>query len=190
MKTYINLLAAIAMPLSVLIGCGTQEIKPIELLKNTTFEGGATVPVDWGYITGKDFFIGEWNDKEFVSPNRSAKITAVKSDTFQIAFWYQTISDNLPFGKDVTLRVKIKGKLNGKGVSIAIRTDDTEIVSGRAEQFITTENLSPITGIFDWTEKTIALSNIRSSSKSITVYFIYLPNTTGEVYFDNASLTY
>jgi hypothetical protein len=181
--------AAIVLPL-LFTRCAKEEAKPQQLLVNGNFENGNTVPTDWGYITEKDIYNGEWSDKEFVSPSKSVKISSLKNDTTLFSFWYQTITDNLPFGKDVTLKVKIKGNMLGKGVSIAIRTDDTTIPTGRADQFITTEKLSPITGSFNWSERIITLANVKPTSKSITVYFIYLQNTTGEVYFDNASLTY
>jgi hypothetical protein len=181
--------ASIVLPL-LFTRCAKEEAKPQQLLVNGNFENGNTVPTDWGYITEKDIYTGEWSDKEFVSPSKSAKISSLKSDTTVFSFWYPTITGNLPFGKDVTLKVKIKGNITGKGVSIAIRTDDTTIPSGRAEQFITTQNLSPITGSFNWSEKTITLANVKPTSMSITVYFIYLSNTTGEVYFDDAILTY
>jgi hypothetical protein len=181
--------AAIVLPF-FFTRCAKEEAKPQQLLTNGNFESGNTVPTDWGYITEKDIYSGEWSDREFVSPSKSAKISSSKSDTTAFCFWYQTINDNLPLGKDVTLKIKLKGNMLGKGISIAIRTDDTTMPSGRAEQFITTENLSPMTGSFDWSERIITLANVKPTSKSITVYFIYLPNTTGEVYFDNASLTY
>jgi hypothetical protein len=47
MKPYINMLAAIASPLSLLIGRGRQEIKPTELLTNTTFKVGNTSTVSY-----------------------------------------------------------------------------------------------------------------------------------------------
>jgi hypothetical protein len=181
--------ATIVLPL-LFTRCAKEEAKPQQLLVNGNFENGNTVPTDWGYITEKDIYNGEWSDKEFVSPCKSAKISSLKSDSTVFSFWYQTITDNLPFGKDVTLKVKIKGNMSGKAISIASRTDDTTIPTGRVEQFITTENLSPITGSFNWSERIITLSNVKPTSKSIIVYFINLPNTTGEVYFDNASLTY
>ena len=48
----------------------------------------------------------------------------------------------------------------------------------------------PITGTFDWKEQSIKMTKVGENIKSLTVYLVYLPNTTGEVYFDDISLTY
>jgi len=86
--------------------------------------------------------------------------------------------------------VKIKSNLTGDGVSVAIRGDNTTQPTGTGEQFVTTQGTSTISDTFDWTDYSIKLSNVDASTKSLTVYLNYLPNTTGEVYFDDISLAY
>lgn len=102
----------------------------------------------------------------------------------------QTLNTDIPTGKSLTLRVRIKGQLEGDGVSIAIRGDDTSNISGVGEQFATTQGPSPISGTFNWTEYGLNLDTIEPNIKSLTVYLIYLPNTTGTVYFDDVSLVF
>ncbi len=105
----------IVLPL-FFIRCAKEETKPQQLLVNGNFENGNTVPTYWGYITEKDIYNGEWSDKEFVSPSKSAKISSLKSDTTLFSFWYQTITENLPFGKDVTLKPRLRiRELKGEG---------------------------------------------------------------------------
>jgi hypothetical protein len=86
--------------------------------------------------------------------------------------------------------VKIKSKLEGTGASIAIRGDDTFPPSGSAEQFVTTQAITPISGTFAWTEYTIKLDDVETATRSLTVYLMILPNTTGEAYFDDVSLSF
>ena len=89
-----------------------------------------------------------------------------------------------------SLEVKIKSNLIGEGISIVIRGDNTVHPTGTAEQFVTTQGSSPISGTFDWTDYGVKLANVDASTQSLTVYLVYLQNTTGEVYFDDISLTY
>ena len=70
-----------------------------------------------------------------------------------------------------------------------IRGDDTYQPSGSAEAFATTQGEIPITGVQDWTEYSVTLGSVPSQAKSLTVYLVFLPQTTGTVAFDAASLT-
>src|SRR6185436_3602573 len=101
----------------------------------------------------------------------------------------QTMTAIIPHGKNITLKAKIKGNLTGIGASIAIRGDIESPADGGAEQFATTQDQTPITGSSDWQDYSVTLVNINSNIKTITVYLLLLPNTTGEVYFDDLSLT-
>lgn len=52
-----------------------------------------------------------------------------------------------------------------------------------------TQGEVPITGLKDWTEYRVTLNEVPSRIESLTVYLLFLPNTTGTVYFDEVSLT-
>lgn len=102
----------------------------------------------------------------------------------------QPFSTNIPIGKSLSLSVRIKGQLEGEGVSIVIRGDDSPLADGSREQFATTQGNSPIGGAFNWTKFSIGLGTVEPNIQSITVFLVYLPNTTGNVYFDDVSLTF
>ena len=99
--------------------------------------------------------------------------------------WYQSYSGEMPKGKDLVLKVKIKGKnLTNQGISIAIRADRPSTTS----QFSTTQAHQSITGTFDWTDYTVRLIKVADDANKIFVFLVFLPSTTGEVYFDDISL--
>ena len=134
-----------------------------------------------------------WSTTEAYSGEKSLHINTETIDSLDFSHWAQIINSNIPVGKDVTLKAKIKSELSGEGISLVIRGDDTEDPrdnDGLAEQFITTYGKTEITGNFDWKEYTLKLENVESEIKSLTVFLIYLQNTTGGVYFDDITLTY
>ncbi|PHN07005.1 hypothetical protein [Flavilitoribacter nigricans] len=161
-----------------------------ELLTNGDLEIGSGTPNGW--FTGPsctDIDLS-WTDEESFSPSKSVKIsnTTLESDCF--TYWGQHRNTDIPTGKSLTLRAMIKGQLEGNGVGIVIRGDDTPDISGTAEQFATTQGVSPISGTFDWTEYSLSLGPIEATTKSLTVYLVYHPGTTGDVYFDDVSLEF
>ena len=186
----LQFLIFLAFGIFLITGCSEDEIESRQLIKNGDVETGSITPNNWWNGKGSDTFLLNWSNQESFSGNKSLRISAQTADTEEIAVWAQTISTDLPSGMDVTLRAKIKGDLSGEGVSIVIRGDDTVELSGRAEQFATSQQTSPISGNFEWSEFSIKLADIDATTKSLTVYLIFLENTTGEVYFDDISLTY
>jgi hypothetical protein len=118
------------------------------------------------------------------------EISTQISQSPDFAFWAQTINTDLPIGKSVTLKAKVKGKMTGGGISLVIRGDNTSQPSGTGEQFVTTQGISPISGTFDWTDFSVKLPSVDATTQSLTIYLVYLPNSTGEVYFDDISLTF
>lgn len=189
-KSYLYLL--LLMPL-LFIGCkkdDIQEASANELLSNGDLEIGSGTPNGWfgnGPCPNTEL---SWTDEEAFSPSKSLKISNSTLESSCFSFWGQTFNTDIPTGKSLSLRVRIKGQLEGQGVSIAIRADDTPQVQGTGEQFATTQGTSPISGTFNWTEFSIGLGTVESNIQSITVYLVYLPNTTGTVYFDDVSLTF
>jgi hypothetical protein len=172
-------------------GCEKERDQKIELIINGTVESGSLMPDGWWFGRGHANFNVFWTDQVSLSPSRSLGISTQVADSLQFAYWGQTISDNIPVGENVTLKVKIKvNNVMGRGLSIAIRGDITNSPSGGSEQFVTSQYATRISGTFDWKEYSIRMSNIKASIQSLTVYLIFLPNTTGEAYFDNISLYY
>ena len=93
----------------------------------------------------------------------------------------------------IKLTVNIKTEnLEGPGVAIALRCDGPE-VNGQIQfsQFVTSQGTIPIKGTKDWTKYTVELDQkVRPGIETINVYFLYLEDTSGTVYFDDASLIY
>lgn len=192
MQQNIKLLLLLFLPL-IFTNCekdNAQAASANELLSNGDLEVGSATPDGWfrsAPCTNTSF---EWTDEEAFSPKMSLKISNSQLESDCFSFWGQTFNSNIPTGKSLSLRVRIKGQLEGDGVSVAIRGDDTPEVAGTGEQFATTQSFTTISGTFNWTEYIVRLNPIEETIQSLTVYLVYLPNTTGNVYFDNISLTF
>ncbi|ADB41366.1 hypothetical protein [Spirosoma linguale] len=122
------------------------------------------------------------------SPQYSLKINcnAIKNDTTFCYYGQQKIvTDNIPIGAKLTLKAKIKTVLVGNGVSLAIRGDK----NGKAAFFATTEGKTAITGTKDFTEYSVVLDSYPGNIDNLQIFMVYLPKTTGYVYFDDVSLT-
>jgi hypothetical protein len=159
------------------------------MLGNANMESGTTAPSTWFNRTPTSAIPAMWSTDAASSPSHSLKISQTTViDPSDYNYWGQTYSGTIPVGKDLTLKVKIKGdKLTGAGVSIVIRADGATTPN---LQFISTEGVTSISGTFDWKTYTLTLPKLNSDVKYVIIYFIYLPNTTGTVYFDDASLTH
>jgi hypothetical protein len=182
-----------------LLSCGKKDIiVPTQVLLNTDIESGGTKPDYWFVNPGTSgAYTGTWTDEESSSKAHSLKISANATQTTDFAYWVQTYSQTtvgatLPFGKDLTLSLKIKGKdLVGQGLSIAIRADNALTpTSSAGSTFVTTQGNVQINGTFDWKTYTVKMSNLRSDALYVYVFLVYLPNTTGTAYFDDVTLTY
>jgi len=173
----------------MLQGCHRDDVQPMQMVTGGDLEAGTSLPIGWYYDNGQNNYSVAWTEDEAASPKRSLKISTQTSST-NFAFWGLSMNTNIPVGKDVTLRVKIKGNLIGSGVSLAVRGDDTDRPQGSAEQFKSTQGNISITGNVDWREYNVKLEKVGANIKSLTVYLVYLQNTTGDAYFDDVSLTY
>lgn len=187
-----NLLFATILMLALIMlnGCSKDESQEFygPLLTNGNVELGSSTPESWNYATSEQGFNFSWTSLESFSSSHSLAISTSVSHP-NIAVWSQTISWNIPCGYQVVLKAKIKCNLTGEGVAIAMRGDDTVTPSGSAEEFASTQTVFAISGTSDWKDWYIATSsNLSNTIKSITVYLIYLANTTGEVYFDDIEL--
>ena len=183
-------------------GCSKKtpyEYKGIELLENGNMEEKESDerPRGWWYNRGTNVNDVDPDSKQttltydLTDPNNKClKINGV-TDSKNFAFWAQTISNNIPVGKKVKLKIRVKTEnLTGTGAAIAIRCDDAVKPTGSAEQFTTTQKRIPIVDSSDKYYSIELNERIRADIKSITVYLLFLGNTSGTVYFDDASLIY
>lgn len=168
--------------------CQEEDEPPVNLLLNSDIEAGTNQPSNWLLPINNDQQLYEltWSDEEAFSPQRALKIaTQTENEPEDFSYWVQAVRQNIPFGRNITLRAMIKGNLTGQGVSIVIRTDDED----SQLQFVTTQGSTSITGDFDWTEYSISLESVDSETNTILIFLVYTSGTTGEVYFDDVTLT-
>jgi hypothetical protein len=167
-------------------------VPPDQLLTNLDMEAGSeNQPNSWWLGPFATDTTTLWTTEESSSATHSLELKATVSDT-TVLYWGQTYQGVTPVGKDVTLTIKVKGKnIAGDGAAIALRGDDTSIpvTYTTVIDFNTTEHTTKIDGTFDWTSYSIKLTNVSPYTKSISVFLILLPHTTGKVYFDDAQLT-
>jgi len=178
------------LTLFTFFGCKKEEVQTGQLIINGNVELGTETSDNWWHSTDQENFNVIWTDQVSFSPVKSLEISNQVTDPIKSAFWGQSISSNLPYGKAITLKVKIKGNLKGSGLFLAIRGDDTNPASGDPEQFVTTQGITTISGTFDWTDYSLMLSSVDASTKILNVFLFYSPNTTGEAFFDDITLSY
>jgi hypothetical protein len=190
MKTSLVLLSSVTllMVATLFSGCSKDDPSPVkEMLVNGNMEAGSTAPNAWFNSNPTSSIAYTWTTDASASSSHSIKISqsAASSDFAALG---QNYAGTIPVGKDVTLSVKIKGvNLVGGGAAIAVRTDGA---STPDLQFSSTEGAKSIAGTFDWTTYNVKLTNVSADAKYVIVYLIYLPNTTGTLYYDDASLTH
>ena len=167
-------------------------LNPVQILVNTDVETGTLAPNSWGADPGTSgVYSLEWTKDIAFSSTHSLKISAQNSTSPGFSYWYQAFQGEMPNGKDLILSAKIKGdNLTGQGVSIAIRGDNSIPATSNGSQFMTTQGATSIQGTFDWTTYSVKLTNLSSDTKRLYVFLVYLPNTTGTVYFDDITLTH
>jgi len=169
----------------ITISCKKEDQIPTQLLVNPDieskafsgwFNGGTDYPSD-----------AEITDEESFSPSHSLKIDKATIDNSNYWYWYQKYEGVMPYGEELTLTAKIKGKnLIGKGISIAIRGDKQDSVS----QFVTTYGYIDISGTFNWTQYNFTLSELNSDVTKLWVFLVFNNSTTGTVFFDDITLTH
>jgi len=162
---------------------------PTYSLQNTNFEIGNSYPEFWWQgATNRNLFNIELVNDVFHSSSKSVKIRSNNSAN-EFSFWAQTIQADELIGKSINVDIKVKSEnISGEGIAIAIRGDDTITPRNGAEIFSTTQNNVKIDGTFDWTTYSVSIDSIPENIKSITIYLIYLRNTSGTVYFDDINL--
>lgn len=176
----------------VLDSCKKNESEPeTALVKNGNveqkFEG-------WNFFDtsisgGSSAYAMGFTDEAASSPRYSLKINCneARSDTAFSYFGQHNISTaGIPIGAKITLKAKVKTvDIKGEGISIALRGDKAR----KIVFFETTENKAKITGTKDFTEYTATLNSYPGDIDDLMIFLVYLPGTTGQVYFDDISLT-
>jgi hypothetical protein len=173
----------------IIFSCDRNDPEPgIEIALNGDMETGATFPMGWNFAPG--LIAGHsssWSTEQASSGTRSLSIST-PGNINSIALWsqYYGNADKNVSGKDLTFLVKVKGNnLAGLGISIAMRAD-----AGSGNKFVTTEGVKAIKGTFDWTTYAVNIPLVPEDATGVYLFLIFLPNSTGTVYFDDASLTY
>ena len=177
--------------LLLFISCNEEEDQTIsQLLANTDIEQGSVAPAGWitNQLDGSGLeFI--WNEQEASSGSRSLQIQKISDETEVWGYWAQIFQGDIPHGKNIELSAMIKGNdIQGTGISIAVRADREGLASSEG-QFVTTQGTIPINGTFDWKNERILLADLKPDVSRILVFLIYLPETTGEIYFDDVTLS-
>lgn len=167
------------------------EPTPSYHLVNTTLEEDDFSERPWWHGgLESQLYAFEWSTEHAASPTHSLKLEKTTGENASFGFWAQTIRADSLVGGGVTLTASIRLRgVQGEGVAIAIRGDDTPLPSGEAEVFATTEKEVQITGSWGWAPYSVTLPDVPPEIQSITVYLIQLPGTRGSVYFDDIDLS-
>jgi hypothetical protein len=159
-----------------------------QLLENGDIESGMEGIWWTGRTSGYDIAA---STEHFVSGARSLSISSEYDhgdDNF--TFWAQSVRLENPAGLKFTLSVSLKLEdVAGEGISIAIRGDDTDPIRGAAEAFASTQGIVKVDGTSDWTTLDVDLQDMPNDVRVVTIYLIYLPHSTGTVYFDDVKLS-
>jgi hypothetical protein len=163
--------------------------KLIYIPMNSGLELGVSVPDGWYKSENADEL--SWTDEEACGGDLSIKIaSSAKRD--KVFAWACTITQEVPYDKLLTLKAFVKtDQVTGQGICLTLRADDTLTASGKAEMYATTQGKKIIMGSHDWTEYAVSFAvPLAYEMKSITIYLIFLPETSGTVYFDDITLSY
>jgi hypothetical protein len=180
-------LAAVVV-LLFLWSCAKKDVSPaVQLFANTDMETGTTGPVNWWHQGNGTSAVFLWTATTGSSGTHSLEISSSASLS-QVVYWGQSITTKIPVGKDLTLKVLIKGKITGPGAAVAVSCLNASSTT-QAEQFSTTQGTSVIQNNADWMPYTVKLSGVHSDIIEIRTYLMMLPGSTGSVYFDDVTLT-
>ena len=181
MKTRTNTHLSLAFILSsfLLSGCEKEEI--VDLISNGNVDKGLVYPYDWWSNDRDGKYKTQWTQLEYFSPKKSLAISTDTAYYIDYAFWAQSITDNLPHGKAVTLKVKIMAELDsGSGITLVIRGDDTDSPPGGGQQYVSSRGKHIIRGTFDWTDYSITLDNVDATIDRLMVYLVYKENRASQ----------
>ena len=157
------------------------------LIQNSDMEDGKNF--FWAGSNASANYSLTYTDEESNSSTHSLMVQSNGAEEKKFAYWAQTLKLPDVASKKLTASVSIKfSDVNGSGVALAVRGDDTEAPSGAAEVFTSTQGRIVKTGSGDWQTLEVSLDDISDDIKSITIYML-LSSQNGTVYFDDLSLT-
>jgi hypothetical protein len=169
------------------------EVEPeIQLLENSSIE---SPNMDWqfrylGNVTGNpNECDGAYSLDVHATPPYALKIgCAIVKETNVQSYWFQSVSSPpIPTGKRLVLKAKVRlDDVKGQGIALILRGDRRG--QSQAVFYITTENNTLIRGTSDFTEYTLMTEPITGPIDNLSVFLVYLRNTTGTVYFDDITL--
>jgi hypothetical protein len=190
-------------------GCKNNETSPVEPGNTTIQPGndkiGNIAPQNQpAFINGnmEDGTKGFWNggnftggsytfnyaDNESVSPSHSLNIVALGTSG-SFAYWAQTFNASAFVGKKVAVTVNTKfSNVAGEGVMLVLRGDNTDLPSGYAEAFATTQGKVILNGTSDWKSIEVDMDPVPDGIKSLTVYML-ISASNGSVYFDDLNVS-
>ncbi len=129
-----------------------------------------------------------YSGKEYVSPTHSLNINASGAAPNSFAYWAQTFDASAFAGKKASVKVNVKySDVEGDGVMIVLRGDDSELPQGTAEAFSTTQNKIIMNGSSSWRTVEVDLDPVPEGIKSLTIYML-ISAGSGSVYFDDLSI--
>ncbi len=177
----------ILFSLSFLFACQPEPVLEPDLLTNNDFEESDNDYTGW--FANNSAGAVAISREEARSGDQSIVLRSLASGN-NISFIAQNFRDFEP-GKKVKLSAFIKlEELEGEGLSIVVR-GDTDDPNPSAEWFHTTQGRVLITGDHKWEEYTLTTDDvIPASITNLTVYIVYLPNTSGSAWVDDISLNY
>ena len=183
-----RLIVLLGLPLlMIVLSCSKKEVKPsVQLFTNTDMETGANSPFGWWFNGNGSSAVFVWSNQAY-SGTHSLEITSPTS-LADVSYWGQSVTQNIPYGSNLTLNVRIKGNVTGAGIAVAIACLNASSTS-QAQQFSTTQGTYTINGNFDWTSYTVSLSGVHSDITEIRTYLMLLPDAAGTAYFDDVTLT-
>jgi len=156
------------------------------LLKNSSVEFGNTEPETWVSYPGQ--YSNSWELYEAYDGSHSLKVTSNLAASADIGYWRQSVTENIPVNKHVTLDLYLKMEnVKGNGVILVIRGDND------LSKMVFIENTlldRQILGTSNWERYTVESKNVVPASvRTLNVFLVLSTSTLGTVYFDKISLT-
>ena len=171
------------------------EVDVSSILNNGDVELGNDQPDSWlPFIWGSNNYEMSWTTEDFHSSSHSLKMSL---DTSKFAnshaCWLQHLNLDAPPSNDFTITAHIKTEnVVGDGVGFFVRFGrNRDLIPGaEADVFYADPNAVPISGTKDWDEcsHSVAVSDVPPDTDCMQVFLIFLPKSTGTVYFDDITL--
>lgn len=192
MKTVRILLFVILPLISVFFfSCNKdEEPEPHQILNNWNMEADVYGEARYWYKAISGNVVCSWDSLESVSPTHSLKMTSDDSTGMDIGYYYQRVL-YIEKGQDLSFQIKVKGQnLVGNGVAVALYAFDNANPLTEPIRFASSDETIRLVGSFDWTPVKIEMENIEAEIKSLWIFLVYLPDTQGTAYFDDATAFY